>query len=588
MKTILNQGTMKRNIQIDRTSISSEEILKGKDFDALMEQYKGQSSGGGNTPNTPSKPFYKSGWFSGGIAIAVAAVITVAVISSKSTNNDNQNNVPVVSNTTTDEEQIEKAFVSPPLPGVDVPKDRYVVNADKGGKVKHKTGTEITIPALAFKDEDGNIVKGDVEIEYREFHDQADIFFSGIPMEYDSAGKKSMFESAGMMEINAYQDGKKLSIVPDKNFIVCMHTNNPDPKFNLYYLDEEAKKWDYEGKDSIDLGPQDEVAIVAEDGYNPIQELKDECNTKQDLVQEQEKVVKKAVAEVKKVESTKPVKPRKAEKDKHSFDIDVNKEEFPEIAVYKEMLFEAVDQQNFDTKIYDVAWNDIELQKNGDNFNIKLTKEEQVAEVIVIPVFEGKSYEQAMNMFNKSFNTYSEKLANRRQTEKTEKEELQARKDAYVAAKQKWEEEAKLYRERFASQAIAQQKMKRIFEIRKTGTWNCDSPVPRPMGRRILANCVDKATKKPLYATTMSLVQKDLNAVFPMGTNNEGQHQFNVVYDRSRANVLWGVASDNEVMVAHEDAFDEITGRDSTYTIPFIKVDVKGKSLAEIKKIIGC
>lgn len=45
-----------------------------------------------------------------------------------------------------------------------------------------------------------------VKITYREFADPIDFFVSGIPMEYDSAGRKYNFESSGMCEINAYKD----------------------------------------------------------------------------------------------------------------------------------------------------------------------------------------------------------------------------------------------------------------------------------------------------------------------------------------------------------------------------------------------
>ncbi|HRD40305.1 MAG TPA: hypothetical protein PLC65_16880, partial [Bacteroidia bacterium] len=72
------------------------------------------------------------------------------------------------------------------------------------------TKSKIKVPQNAFVNKAGPDIIGDVEIQYREMHDQADIIASGIPMTYDSAGTKYHFESAGMFDIKASQNGEQV------------------------------------------------------------------------------------------------------------------------------------------------------------------------------------------------------------------------------------------------------------------------------------------------------------------------------------------------------------------------------------------
>jgi hypothetical protein len=50
--------------------------------------------------------------------------------------------------------------------------------------------------------------------------------------------------------------------------------------------------------------------------------------------------------EVKKIEKTEPAKPKQLDPQKFHFDIEVDQREFPEIAVYEGMFFEALPGEN--------------------------------------------------------------------------------------------------------------------------------------------------------------------------------------------------------------------------------------------------
>ena len=100
--------------------------------------------------------------------------------------------------------------VKPPLPFDDVSRTNYEVDNSSSATIKTSSGTAIKIPANAFVDENGNPVEGNVTVSYREFKNPLDFILSGIPMSYNDGEGKNQFISAGMFEINASVDGKKV------------------------------------------------------------------------------------------------------------------------------------------------------------------------------------------------------------------------------------------------------------------------------------------------------------------------------------------------------------------------------------------
>jgi hypothetical protein len=113
----------------------------------------------------------------------------------------------------------------------------FEINTDKDTFIVSDRGSLITIPKNAFIDSLGNEVTGKVNLSYREFHHPAEIILSRIPMTYDSAGTRYHFESAGMFEIDAKQNGKKLRIAAGKSIAVNLASlDTAQTKFNQYYM----------------------------------------------------------------------------------------------------------------------------------------------------------------------------------------------------------------------------------------------------------------------------------------------------------------------------------------------------------------
>lgn len=100
------------------------------------------------------------------------------------------------------------AIIKPPIPKLDIAYQNFTVEPDSATVLTTPRGTKIRIPSNAFLDKDGNIVKDKVDITFREFYSPLDFYLAGIPMTYDENGIEKVFESGGMVEINATSNKK--------------------------------------------------------------------------------------------------------------------------------------------------------------------------------------------------------------------------------------------------------------------------------------------------------------------------------------------------------------------------------------------
>lgn len=567
---------MKNNIKLNRPEISSNEILKTKNFSELKKQYK--------LSKPTSKPFYKKGWFIG--TVSSLAILTTLLLtppkkeSTQNTNNNKQN----ISNIIID----SNLFIAPPITGIDVPHDKYIINSNTGGEIIHYTGTKINIPSSIFLDANNNIVEGNIEIKYREFHDQVDIFTSGIPMKYDSAGTEYIFESAGMMEISATQNGKKLKIAPNKNISIRMHSNNPSSKFNLYYLDTIEKEWKYKGKDSIQLiQPEqkqlepsisnavwdDKLEVLPSNEESRIKILETESLAKKEKVEE-------IKSDIKNIKKEHPVKPKVVNDKKINFKIHFNRNEFPDIAMYKKLKFEIVNKK--DKNIFDIEWENIELQKSNkkNQFNILVSTINKSKTIAVYPVFEkGVDYNNAMVDFEKNFSKYEKKLNQRKEDLKIAERQLLKIKEEYKQIKEsilsQQEEKDKQFMNYYGYENKTLKEINRIFSIDKIGFWNSDQPLP-PSKNKIQVKGFTHNNKE-IEMSNVSIIERDRNRVISI------VHWEEVCYDPSINSILIGVGKDNKVYRFND--FKSLEGKQRTiFNMEQIEIDKLENQLNSLKK----
>jgi hypothetical protein len=339
-------------INIDRTPIDSKSIGQMQDFGAVMKGY-----------SAATLPFYKKWWFWGGTGVAV---IGTAIIAVSAFNFKPEQAKPIESlSATTPVQQAAQpaqnaAFIKPAFKGFNVDFDTYTVASGKAGTIEVKGGTTIEIPACPFLTADGQEVSGTVEIKYREMNDPVDFAVSGIPMTYDSAGQKFVFESAGMFEIQGWKDGKQLVVNPACPITIKQKTVAKHPNFNNYYLDTVARNWQFLGNANWEKAPL--IAAVANKvevwGVSPVTII--DSNLHIDGLRSNEMDMK--LAEIEELKKHKPQPPKTLNTAKINFTLAADTVNHPELAAFMAVTFEVnSDDKNFKPFVYNYFWRKVDV-----------------------------------------------------------------------------------------------------------------------------------------------------------------------------------------------------------------------------------
>ena len=588
---------MKRKYTIDRKKLNAEEISKGKNFDQLMNMA------------TPIKlPFYKAGWFGPSVITAVlisASIVTYILMSDM---NNTTNSATYIPEKPKKENTIKNKLVTysedtpcinPPSESLQINGTSYKVDNQKGDKIKHASGTIIEIPKNAFEI-NGKPVEGEVEIKYKEYKDQVDILLSGIPMHYDSANTDYVLESAGMVQINGFQDDIPVDIANGKTIKISFPTEDNSKRFNLYELDTANNRWDYMGKPSLTnetetvnekeaeiIQPKIEESIINEiltidlnnDTLNITtnKNILNNYSTNIDQIQTDLNEVKK---EIKELENNVPIQPKKSINKDRQFNLEVDPEEFPELSEYEKVIFEVIENTEFNNSLYSIEWDDVILEeyKKGEMYRMKLSKDDNITNLMVRPVFEGENMEEAI----KKFENYTKKLELKKEEEKVLKEKYEKAYQKYKEELEKIQQEQKVREEaakNWKKNADFANNLKMSFEIERFGTWNCDSPVPQPKGKTVSASFSNLAGTS-LILGTVYLIERNRNAIFPYNYNQYNKLKFNPEED----NILVGFTSDDQIAIFQTDKFSEIKEKKHEF-----KMELKNAldlSIKNLKKMI--
>lgn len=453
--------------------------------------------------------------------------------------------------------------ISPPAPGVNVPITTRQFMAEEGGSFVYETGSIVTFPESAVLHKDGTPVEGEFDVEYREFHDPIDIFFSGIPMNYDSAGTSYNFASAGMCEINAYQNGEKLMVNPEANPSVAMVSKDVDPVHNLYYYDEDQSKWLPQGKPVI----------------NDFKEAEDQPVSEFSL----------------------PVEPQKIDNQKHSFYISVD-QLGSEFDGFDKMYFQIADEEkNYNPADAKIQWNAVDVKKSAKmkgKYIVNFSNQSTSRTYITDPVFSDKEYAKAMKMYNKviaenlamlekeeaNFAAWEAKQAviieqNRvvdsinALTAIRNAETLEYNDSMQVVIDSAIKENARIEEFR-ASMAVCETDFQktRDFGVNNFGTWNCDNPI------FISSNSI---------FTQLSFEHSDI----------KGQPHFAVIYKQYNSVFNYNLIAyrnleeTDEVVFFVKDTglyYGVVKGLNKEETVQLDRFELAGQSYAEIKdKLLG-
>lgn len=550
--------------QIDRPDISDEQALRHKNFDAVLQNHAVMVKPG-------IKPWH---FWAGGTAIVAGIVTTVVLMTSGPDTPENQFTVvPETDSPTT-------TAVVPPLEGVDVPYQYFTFEAGEPQEITTPSGSVIMVPADGIVDAHGNPVDGEVELSYREFHDAADFFVSGIPMVYDSAGMKMHFESAGMFEILGNQEGVPVYVNPDSPLQVDLTSYQPGSQFNIYKLNAETGEWSFITKDTagkIDVAAAEaEVDALLAD-HTP-EEVENKLNASLDKLQQ----------EVQDLNNNTPVMPVKANKDLFNLSISVDEKEFPEIAAYRDVVFEITEEnENFDPEMVNINWDDVALSKEGDQYLLTFVKSTREETFITRPVLVGKSYDDAEAAFAAKFAASNELLAQKQEAIEERQKQLEYLYLQNDRIRQNANDMAEARRRAQARANGTEGIVKRAFTVTGFGIWNSDCPLNLPQGRMFAAKFVKKDKEDFEFSLpNVFLVERGKNAMYTMYEDIYGEFTYNPESD----NVMWGVDDANRlVMYSTEDFEDFDKNYQPTDSVNFTMqiVDRKITKVEEVRELMG-
>lgn len=497
---------MGTKFNINRQPVPDEEINSHKDFGELVNKFKKQSIEKARSDASFLKN--KKATYSAIIAgVAVICTVTYFSVFKKEPPKETTHDKIATNQHTTNSPKTKsnKTFMTPPISRLNVPYTSYKVKAEEGATLKHKSNSKIIIPKKAFVDKQGLDVVGEVEIKYREFHNQADIIASGIPMAYDSAGIQTTLESAGMIDIKGYQNGEPVFINPKKQITVEFQSEYTADRYNMYVLDTIAKNWVYVGRDNSLVGRKKEPlgTTVSTTSSKKVEspktvELQKQIDAIPPKIENEKIVYAKKINQLPKTSA--PAKPSKATTGRQQFKLEVNYKEFPELEAFKNAVFEVgTENKNFSSKLADVTWSSAEVSEGpikGKNYLLTLKLKDQVEKLIVYPTLAGADYDKALKAYEAKFNDYKNILAKREADEKRLKEEFEAKQAALAAELKKfsedmikekirWKKEQEDELNRKFQSMNNQDKVTRIFNVSSFGICNSDCPTSMPKGEQM-------------------------------------------------------------------------------------------------------
>lgn len=414
---------------------------------------------------------------------------------------------------------VKESFIKPPVPAWDVPFERVIMTNLNDTAIRTTLGSLIKVPRNCLEDENGNPVSSGIELIFREFPTPAEIFLSGIPMEYDSAGVRSTFESAGMIEIYASKDGEPLRIKEGSLVDITLVSATEENNYNLYYLDTLAHNWQYKGKDKLEI-KKDRRSALRSKKQKPLADTID--------ILEEMPVLQK------------PALPLMARNDKFHITLDLVKGEFPELDLYGKTVFEIDDTYKpLNKKHSGITWEDVSLAPASDamSYYLSFRAGKDSCRYRVRPVLSRMDYAKARVRYDSLYKQYQRAL------------EIRRRNDVQVILLDRIVADSTRVVEMTLEAGITRGNIMRSFSIGNFGIWNCDRMRVIPNERAIVPVYYINDTA---YQQTVHLVDETNNS---LTTYYPGQ---DVRFNTKAKNSIWIVTYDNRLAVFTDKDFKKL------------------------------
>ena len=325
-----------------------------------------------------------------------------------------------------------------------------------------------------------------------------------------------------------------------------MASQEPGDYFNTYYLDTLERNWKFLGKDTAGR------STAWKDELDQLLRNSDTSQVLQYLADQ----LKKAEADLLKLEKQKPVLPRTASKGAKLFRINVDSAEFPEVAVFDSVKFEVdTRDKNFDERKAQKIWRSVKLERieGTHDYSITFTDWTEKYNVKAWPVLEGKNLQKAKLEFDKNYSNYAKTVKSKEQEKKDRISQLRSLNDQYSGQVDFDNRDMKLLQQ-WAMQVNASTEIVfRVFYADKFGIYNCDCPKMLPVGREVFAKFND-SDGKPLKLDKVYLVEKGKNALFTYYENKFSDFR----YDPVKTNMIWTVTLDGRIAIIDAKDFKKV------------------------------
>jgi len=592
---------MGTKFNIDRKPVPDEEINSHKDFGELIKSFKKQSieKARNDTHFLKNKKITYTAIIAG--ATVLCTVTYFSVFKNKETKQstyDKITTIPVQINA--QNTKLNKTFIAPPISKLNIPYQKFKLKSEKGATFKTQSNSKIIVPKNAFIDKKGDNIIGDVEIQFREFHNQADIIASGISMKYDSTGIQSHLESAGMIDIKGFQNNEPIFINPKKEITVELQSTQSADKFNMYALDTVAKNWIYLHRDNSLKGQKEQKVVKrtlaqvdSVKNENVItKKLRKQIDEIPPKIELEKVVYLKKINQLQKVNE--PKKPTKAIEGRPKFQLDVSAKEFPELATFKNMVFEVgSENKNYNPNLSDITWSSAEISEGnqkGKNYLLTLKLRDRIEKLIVYPALSGKDYETAIKIYDTKYSEYKNVLAKRIAEEKRLKLEFEKKQAEYLAQQKKLnddllKERIKIRQEQekeLANQFNSignNQKVVRVFQISNFGIYNSDCPNSLPIGETLNPIYLVNQNTPLLNVTSTYLICNTRNLVYNLNPKEPLRFNPNEKYSLC-------IIANGKTYLCNAETFSKNTSN-KQYKINLSELSSEIDNVFDFKKALG-
>ncbi len=606
----------KYNFQFNLPDISSKEINKHKDFDALLKQMEAVPEVPKQQPakvvklkpievsKQPAKVVRMRSWrrnITYVASLSAAAMLALAVYFTIGGSNGLVQEAAIKLN--------EQPFVFTPMEKLEKSGTVFKVEGTEGGIFEYESGSKVSVPANAFVSNNGEIVSGEVELRYKEYTDFIDFFIAGMPMKYDSASATYQLISTGMIDIQAFQNGEPVQINPKKALEVELVSNinyNPIHQYRAYQADETNKNWAYNLPIVIepiltgDLKKQmdDYLTNFNSSGSDAVQSVRGiEANIQQ-IKATQNTALQEIDATI--PMPTKPIKPQESNPNNNvtDFDFDEVSKEDPRIAElakkYGNLLWEvSADQNEAFAKASAEEWDDIKWAKVGeDQYSVTMIDEttpSKNVQLIVKTVLAGGDYQKALQDYEAKLATYNQLLAERDNQLKDKKAALLGQFADQLAGLEEQKkalsgQNAARLQEGYAKvikETLANQKVVSRFSVKHLGVWN--SARPEKPSETVVKATFQAEDNAPLELFDAYLVNKKQNTIIHFMTT--GNAELPIEYQNDTDNLMWVVGKNGELKVVYPKGFQAIK-EENTFTFKFENVEKSVETEKEIREIL--